>query len=253
MIITLTTDFGARDSFVGTMKGVILGIAPMVQIVDLTHGIAAGDIRGGAFALMTAAPFFPPGTLHVAVIDPGVGSARKAVAIRTGRAIFIGPDNGVLSWAVKGEDRLEIRSVENSEVFLPQVSNTFHGRDLFAPAAASLAAKREFCELGPELADFRRMDWPNPIRVHEGWKTEVIHVDIYGNAITAFPAARANGVQSVLLPGGKRIPFERFYAAVARGNPLAVIGSSGFVEIAINQGDAARELSLRIGSEVIIV
>ena len=253
MVITLTTDFGVRDSFVGTMKGVILGIAPTVQIVDLTHGIAAGDIPGGAFALMTAAPFFPPGTIHLAVIDPGVGSARKAVAIRTGRAIFIGPDNGVLSWAVKEEDPLEIRSVENSDVFLPQVSNTFHGRDLFAPAAAWLAAKRGFCELGPELAYFQRRDWPNPIRVQEGWKTEVIHVDTYGNAITAFPAVRTNGVQSVLLPGGERIPFERFYAAVARGNPLAVIGSSGFVEIAINQGDAARELNLRTGSEVIIV
>ena len=253
MIITLTTDFGLRDSFVGTMKGVILGIAPAVQIVDLTHGIAAGDVRGGAFALMTATPFFPPGTIHVAVIDPGVGSARKAIAIRTGRAIFIGPDNGVLSWAVKEADPLEIRSVENSDVFLPQVSNTFHGRDLFAPTAAWLAAKREFCELGPELAHFQRTDWPNPIRVQEGWKTEVIHVDTYGNAITAFPAVRTNGVQSVLLPGGKRIPFEGFYAAVPRGNPLAVIGSSGFVEIAINQGDAARELSLRTGSEVIIV
>jgi len=253
MIITLTTDFGLRDSFVGTMKGVILGIAPAVQIVDLTHGIAAGDVRGGAFALMTATPFFPPGTIHVAVIDPGVGSARKAVAIRTGRAIFIGPDNGVLSWAVKEADPLEIRSVENSDVFLPQVSNTFHGRDLFAPTAAWLAAKREFCELGPELAHFQRTDWPNPIRVQEGWKTEVIHVDTYGDAITAFPAVRTNGVQSVLLPGGKRIPFEGFYAAVPRGNPLAVIGSSGFVEIAINQGDAARELSLRTGSEVIIV
>lgn len=253
MIITLTTDFGVRDSFVGTMKGVILGIAPTVQIVDLTHGIAAGDVRGGAFALMTARPFFPPGTIHVAVIDPGVGSARKAVAIRTDRAVFIGPDNGVLSWAVKELDPLEIRSVENSDVFLPQVSNTFHGRDLFAPAAAWLAAKREFCELGPELTHFQRTDWPNPIRVQEGWKAEVIHVDTYGNAITAFPAVRTNGVQSVLLPGRKRIPFERFYAAVPRGNPVAVIGSSGFVEIAINQGDAARELSLRTGSEVIIV
>ncbi len=253
MIITLTTDFGLRDSFVGTMKGVILGIAPAVQIVDLTHGIAAGDIRGGAFALMTAAPFFPVGTIHVTVIDPSVGSARKAIAIRTRRAMFIGPDNGVLSWAVREQDSLEIRSVDNSEVFLTPVSYTFHGRDLFAPAAAWLAAKRGFCELGPELADFQRTEWPNPIRVQEGWKTEVIHVDTYGNAITAFPAARTDGVQSVVLPGGKRISFERFYAAVSRGTPLAVIGSSGFVEIAINQGDAAKELSLRTGSEVIVV
>ncbi len=253
MIITLTTDFGLRDSFAGTMKGVILGIAPAAQIVDLTHGIAAGDIRGGAFALMTAAPFFPAGTIHVAVIDPGVGSARKAIAIRAGRAIFLGPDNGVLSWAVKPEDVFEVRSVDNAEVFLPQMSNTFHGRDLFAPAAAWLAANREFFELGPELTGFQRMNWPNPIRVKEGWKTEVIHVDAYGNAITAFPALQANGVRAVLIPGEKRIPFERFYSAVSRGDSLAVVGSSGFVEIAINQGDAARELGLHTGSEVIIV
>ncbi|HEY5705099.1 MAG TPA: SAM-dependent chlorinase/fluorinase [Terrimicrobiaceae bacterium] len=253
MIITLTTDFGLRDSFVGTMKGVILGIAPTVKIVDLTHGIAAGDIRGGAFALMTAAPFFPAGTIHVAVVDPGVGSPRKAVAIRNRRAIFIGPDNGVLSWAVKDENPLEIRCVENPSFFLPQMSNTFHGRDLFAPTAAWLAANRGFSELGPELADFHRMNWPKPVRVQQGWKTEVVHVDIYGNSITAFPAAGVQGGQSVLLPGGMRIAFEPFYAAAPRGHALAIIGSSGFVEIAINQGDAASELSLRPGTEATIV
>jgi S-adenosylmethionine hydrolase len=250
MIITLTTDFGLRDSFVGTMKGVILGIAPSARIVDLSHGIAAGDIRGGAFALMTAAPFFPAETIHVAVIDPGVGSPRRAIAIRARRAIFIGPDNGVLSWAVKDEDSLEIRSVE--KMFSSQVSNTFHGRDIFAPAAAWLAATREFSDLGPQLADFQRTDWPNPIRLQEGWKTEVIYVDTYGNAITAFPAELTPGVQSALLPDGKRIPFEPFYSAVPRGNPLAVLGSSGFVEIAINNGNAAGELGLRPGSTMII-
>ena len=250
MIITLTTDFGLRDSFVGTMKGVILGIAPSARIVDLSHGIPAGDIRGGAFALMTAAPFFPAETIHVAVIDPGVGSPRRAIAIRARRAIFIGPDNGVLSWAVKDEDSLEIRSVE--KVFSSQMSNTFHGRDVFAPAAAWLAAKRAFSDLGPQLADFQRTEWPGPIRLPEGWKTEVIYVDTYGNAITAFPAELTQGVQSVLLPDGKRVPFERFYAAAPRGNPLAVLGSSGFVEIAINNGNAAVELGLRPGSTVVI-
>jgi S-adenosyl-L-methionine hydrolase (adenosine-forming) len=252
MIITLTTDFGLRDSFVGAMKGVIFGIAPAVHIVDITHGIAAGDIRGGAFALLTAAPFFPAETIHVAVIDPGVGSPRKAIAIRTPRATFLGPDNGVLSWAVREEDQLEIRSVENPELFLPHLSSTFHGRDLFAPAAAWLAGKRELRDLGPELADFQRTDWPNPVRVQEGWKTEVIHVDVYGNAITALPAERARAANFVLLPRGARIPFGQFYAVVPRGSPVALIGSSGFVEIAINQGDAANELSLSAGSEVIV-
>jgi S-adenosyl-L-methionine hydrolase (adenosine-forming) len=253
MIITLTTDFGLRDSFVGTMKGVILGIAPTVQIVDLTHGVAVGNIRGGAFSLMTAAPFFPAGTIHVAVIDPGVGSTRKAIAIRTRQSIFIGPDNGVLSWAVREQDILEIRTMENSALFLPQVSSTFHGRDVFAPAAAWLAAKREFRELGPELEDFQRASWPEPIRFQQGWKTEVIHVDTYGNAVTALAAGRAHEAQSVTLRGDIQIPFHQFYGAVPPGEALAIIGSSGFVEIAVNQGNAASELSLRPGSEVIVL
>lgn len=252
MIITLTTDFGLRDAFVGTMKGVILEIAPTVQTVDLTHGIAAGDVRSGAFALMTAAPFFPSGTIHVAVIDPGVGSARRALAISTPRAVFIGPDNGLLSWAVRQENVLEIRSIENSSFFLPRVSSTFQGRDLFAPAAANLAAKGRFSELGPELGSFQRITWPEPIHLKEGWKTEIIHVDVYGNAITTFPVEPATALHSVMLAGNMRIPFARFYGAVAPGHQLAVGGSSGFLEIAVNQGHAADQLSLRVGSEVVV-
>ncbi len=252
MIITLTTDFGFRDAFVGTLKGVILEIAPAVQIVDLAHGIAAGDIRGGAFALLTAASFFPAGTIHVAVIDPGVGSARKVLAISTPRAIFLGPDNGLLSWAVPPEDVLEIRSIENPAFFLPRVSSTFQGRDLFAPAAAHLAAKGKFSDLGPELGSFQRINWPEPIRLEEGWRTEIIHVDVYGNAITSFPIEPTAALDFVVLAGNTRIPFARFYGAVAPGHPLAVPGSSGFLEIAVNQGHAAGQLSLQIGSEVVV-
>lgn len=252
MIITLTTDFGIRDSFVGAMKGVILGIAPAVRIVDLSHGIPPGDVRKAAFALMTAAPFFPAGTIHIAVIDPGVGGSRKAIAIRTQDAIFIGPDNGVLSWAVKGQEHLEMRSVENKAFLLERVSSTFHGRDLFAPAAAWLASGKDFRDLGPELHEFQREAWNDPVRVQLGWQTEVIHVDGYGNAITAFRADHPHRVRSVLLADGRRLPLEQFYGAVAKGSALAVKGSSGFVEIAVNQGNAAVELGLDRGSEVII-
>lgn len=252
MIITLTTDFGQRDSFVGAMKGVILSNAPEAQIVDLAHGIAAGDVQGGAFALMTAAPYFPAGTIHIVVVDPGVGSARRAVAIRTRQAVFLGPDNGVLSWALKEEASPEVRNVENPDVILPRVSATFHGRDLFAPAAAWLARGRKFADLGPMLGGFQRLDWPTSTPVAEGWKTEVIHVDLYGNAITSFPGEQATGMRCVMLPGGVRIPFQPFYSAVLKGSPLAVLGSSGFVEIAINQGNAAKELSLGPGTSVII-
>ena len=253
MIITLTTDFGYRDSFVGTMKGVILGISSGVRIVDLSHGVAAGDIRGGAFTLMTATPFFPTGTVHVVVVDPGVGSTRRAIAIRTPQAIFLGPDNGVLSWAIRDEASPEVRSVSNQEFLLPRLSATFHGRDLFAPAAAWLAHGRAFADLGPEAATFERLHWPDCRSAAEGFHTEVIYVDIYGNCITAFSTEPAAAVRAVILSTGQRIPFLPSYSAVPAGSPLAVAGSSGFVEIAINRGNAAKELAIAPGASVTII
>jgi S-adenosylmethionine hydrolase len=151
---------------------------------------------------------------------------------------------------MRDETSPEIRSVERSGMMLPRVSATFHGRDLFAPAAAWLARGREFAELGPELSAFQRLTWPAPLPAGEGWKTEVVHVDVYGNAITALSAEQAIGMLYVRVCGGQRIPFERFYSAVPNGSPLAVLGSSGFVEVAINQGNAAKELCLAPGSQV---
>ena len=252
MIIALTTDFGQRDSFVGAMKGVILGLAPQVQIVDIAHEIRPGDVRAGAFALMTAAPYFPANTIHVVVVDPGVGGARKAIGIRSPKAIFLAPDNGVLSWTVKEERSPEVRSLENPTVRLPRLSATFHGRDLFAPAAAWLARGLPFTEMGPELTDFERLDWPKATPDAGGWKTEIIHVDVYGNAITALPAEQATGMHFVILPEERRIPFQPFYSAVPKGSPLAVLGSAGFVEVAINGGDAAKTFSLCPGTPVVI-
>ena len=252
MIITLTTDFGQRDSFVGAMKGVILGIAAQVCIVDIAHEIEPGDIRAAAFALMTAAPFFPAGTIHLVVVDPGVGSTRKAIAIRCAGATFVGPDNGVLTWAVKDESSLEVRSLKNPAVRLPRLSATFHGRDLFAPAAAWLAQGRPFAEVGPELNDFHRLDWPSATPVERGWQTEIIYVDVYGNAITALPGEQTADQQSVLLPGEQRVPIAPFYSAVPKGSPLAVVGSSGFLEIAIHGGNAAKTFDLRPGTQVLV-
>ena len=252
MIISLTTDFGKRDSFVGAMKGVVLGIAPEAQIVDIAHEIPPGDIRAAAFALMTAAPFFPARTIHLVVVDPGVGSARKAIAIRCAQATFLGPDNGVLSWAVRDEGPLEVRSLENPQIRLPRLSATFHGRDLFAPAAAWLAQGGRFAEIGPELNCFHRLDWPRATLVAGGWQTEIIHVDTYGNAITALKAEEAADKQSVILPGERRIAIAPFYSAVSKGSPLAVVGSSGLLEIAINGGDAAKTFDLRPGAQVLV-
>ena len=252
MVITLTTDFGQRDSFVGAMKGVVLSIAPRVRIVDIVHEIRPGDIRAGAFALMTAAPFFPAETIHLVVVDPGVGSARKAIAIRCAQATFLGPDNGVLSWAVKHEGSLEIRSLENPQIRLPRLSATFHGRDLFAPAAAWLAQGGPFVEIGPELNHFCRLEWPSATPVGEAWQTEIIYVDIYGNAITALSGEQAAEKQHVILPGERKIAIEPFYSAVAKGSPLAVVGSSGLLEIAINGGNAAKTLNLRAGTQLLV-
>jgi hypothetical protein len=159
-LITLTTDFGTRDWFVGTMKGVVLGIHPPATVVDLTHEIPPGDIRAGAFALMTACRFFPKGTVHVAVVDPGVGSRRRAIAVQTANSCFVGPDNGVLSWALMREKIKTIRLLENREFFLEPVSHTFHGRDIFAPVAAHLSRGVAVSRLGRELKDFVRLPWP---------------------------------------------------------------------------------------------
>ena len=138
-IITLTTDFGTKDWFVGSMKGVILGIQPEVLVVDITHDVSSGDIRGGAFALAASYSFFARGTIHLAVVDPGVGSDRAAIAVQTADYLFIGPDNGVLSWALRQESIKSIRKLENEKLFLRSISHTFHGRDIFAPVAAHLS------------------------------------------------------------------------------------------------------------------
>src|SRR5208283_126339 len=161
-LITLTTDFGTRDWFVGTMKGVILSRCPRAAIVDITHEIPAGDIRAGAFALAAGCRFFPKGTVHVAVVDPGVGSARHAIVVQTANYFFVGPDNGVLSFALAKEKIKTIRRLENKGIFLQPVSCTFHGRDIFAPVAARLCRGFPIHKLGPLQKDFVRLPWPEP-------------------------------------------------------------------------------------------
>lgn len=275
-LITLTTDFGTRDWFVGTMKGVIVGINPRATVVDVTHEIPAGDIKAGAFALVAACRFFPQGTVHVAVVDPGVGTARKALAVQTEKHFYVGPDNGLLSWALRGERIKAIRALENEDYFLPEVSGTFHGRDIFAPVAAHLSRRVPMQKLGPALKEIVRLPWPEPRQTRPGVQGEIIYLDAFGNAITNIAAAG--------LPGGARGPHRaagcarpclrreedpaphlrvfrgrRFlcpvassYQAVLPGEPVAVIGSSGFLEIAVNGGSAVRRFGLRIGNTVMV-
>jgi S-adenosyl-L-methionine hydrolase (adenosine-forming) len=248
-IITLTTDFGREDWFVGTMKGVILGIEADATIVDLTHEVPRQDIRAGAFALAASYRFFPQGTIHVAVVDPGVGSARKAMAVRTPRFIFVGPDNGVLSWALRNEEVLEVRGLENERYFAGAVSRTFQGRDLFAPVAAWLSRGVKFSTLGPKLPALLKLPWPEPARTAGGWRGEIVYIDRYGNCVTNLPAELVpQSVRRKVVVKKRPIPLKDFYAAVDRGKPLAIASSNGFLEVAVNGGSAAKQLKLVIGS-----
>lgn len=251
-VITLTTDFGSRDWFVGTMKGVILGINPKASIADICHEIPPGDIRAGAFALMVSCRFFPKGTIHVAVVDPGVGSERKAIAVQTTNYIFVGPDNGVLSFALANEKTKRIQRLGNARYFLRPTSHTFHGRDIFAPVAAYLSSGVAMDKLGPKQREIVRVPWPKPKISNNQIRGEVIYVDRFGNAITNIENASLGSNKRLhVTVAAKRIcAVEPFYQSVPPGKAVAVPGSSGFLEIAINGGSAARSLDLEIGCTV---
>jgi S-adenosyl-L-methionine hydrolase (adenosine-forming) len=255
-VITLTTDFGTRDWFVGTMKGVIAGIAPKAKVIDLTHELPPGGIRGGAFALAASCRFFPKGTVHVVVVDPGVGSRRKAIAVRTAGGIFVGPDNGVLSWALAKEQIVAIHSLENEDYFLQPVSRTFHGRDVFAPAAAHLSRGVPIKKLGPAVTDLVRLEWPEPRRRPGGLEGEVVYIDRFGNAITNLDSGllQARHWASCEIHAKRRrlCPLGSFYQGVARNTPVALLGSSGFLEIAVNGGSAEKLLGVRTGDQVVL-
>lgn len=251
-VITLTTDFGTSDWFVGTMKGVILKIHPRARIVDLTHEIGPGDIHAGAFALAASAPYFPTGTVHVAVVDPGVGGKRRPIAIRTRRGVFIGPDNGVLSLAAANEEVRSVRVLQNERLFLKHISRTFHGRDIFAPVAAHLSQGTAFRKIGARAGSYVQVNRPQPCVEADGIHGEVVYVDRFGNAITNIPADA--------VPAGDRLEvwmkttqvgtLEPSYGSVPTGAPVAVVGSTGFVELAINGGSAAGVLALKPGDPI---
>jgi S-adenosylmethionine hydrolase len=251
-VISLTTDFGTSDWFVGTMKGVILNIHPRAHIVDLSHEIPAGDIRGGAFALACGYRFFPEGTIHVAIVDPGVGGPRRAIAVRTRHYTFVGPDNGVLSLALAREKVRSVRLLSNPKLHRGTTSHTFHGRDVFAPVAAHLAARAAFRKLGPRAGSYVQLAWPQPRVTGSGVEGEVVQIDRFGNAITNIEAGHLShfSAAGIQLRGRDVCRVETFYAAVPEGDPVGVIGSSGFLELAVRGGSAARTLGLKRGSPV---
>jgi S-adenosylmethionine hydrolase len=259
-IITLTTDFGRADGYVGAMKGVMLGICPEATLVDISNEIRPQAVRQAAYVLESAAPYFPPGTVHLVVVDPGVGSARRPIAVQTERAIYVAPDNGVLSTVLTREPDCLAVHLTQEQYRLPVVSNTFHGRDLFAPAAAHLACGVDLREMGKVLAvtDLVRMDrsQPEPIG-EEAWQGEILHIDRFGNLITnvELPLLQSETPERdrgwVFVIGSERIEgLSRTFADVEPGQLVAYIGSSGYLEIGVRGADAVRRLGVDIGSPV---
>ncbi len=251
-VIALTTDFGLEDPFVGIMKGVILGVCPGARLVDVTHGIPPQDVLSGCLALEAAAPFFPGGTVHLAVVDPGVGTLRPAVAVRTARALFVAPDNGLLSFLAEAEVE-EVRRIENPDLWLHPVSRTFHGRDVFAPVAAHLAAGVPLERVGPPAGGIHRIRVPHALRAGDTVLGEILAFDRFGNALTSIRRGDVGFEPGALEVAGRRVPVLSAYAEASPGEPLALWGSTGRLEVSVREGSALRDLGLKRGDPVRVV
>ena len=253
VVVTLTSDFGTRDAYVAELKAAVLSLVSDVQLVDVTHEVAPHDVAGGALVLEAAAPWFPPGTVHVAVVDPGVGSARRGVALASGGQLFVGPDNGLFTPFLAGGDWAAFEIVA-PEYRRPTVSPTFHGRDVFAPAAAHLALGLAPSRLGPPLRDPVRLAWPEA-RARAGQVAGVVlHVDRFGNLVTSIRAAAlgALGAAAAVRVGGRALRIVETYADLRPGAVGALVGSQGRLEIAVREGSAARVLRARRGTPVLV-
>jgi S-adenosyl-L-methionine hydrolase (adenosine-forming) len=242
--ITLLTDFGTADYFVGAMKGVILSINPQAVIVDITHEIPAQDVAAGAWQLLAAYDTFPAGTIHVAVVDPGVGSARRAVVVSAGEHLFVGPDNGIFTHVYDRRPQFEAFHVTETKYFRQPVSNTFHGRDIFAPVAAALSTGVDPSFLGPPISD--------PIRLSISAEPQIIHIDRFGNLITNITRDKFYQGASLLVNGNAITAFRNFFGEDVGEpeEPFAIWGSAGFLEIAVNGGSAAEVLGAKRGDEI---
>ncbi len=256
-VIALMTDFGTRDHYVASMKGVILQINPNVTIVDVTHDIAAQDLVHGAFVLRQSLPFFPPGTIFVAVVDPTVGSSRPILAARYSDRVVLAPDNGLLTLLHRDAQLQEIRVVENRRFFANTISSTFHGRDVFAPVAAHLSTGVALGHLGPSADHIEILDLTKPAFDPDGSIVgEVMLVDLFGILITNvstmdLPAPpSAHGSLRVSVADKPVGPIHTTYADAAVGEPIAIIGSSQMLEIAVNRGNAAEKLQAKRGTAV---
>jgi len=257
-IISLLSDFGLKDPYVAEMKAVILSICPETRIVDITHGVEKFNIRMGAFMLASAAPYFPKGTIHVAVVDPGVGTKRRPIVVVTKQAVYVGPDNGLLMLAAQKQGVTHVYHITNREFMLPKISRTFHGRDIFTPTAAHLAKGKAPSEVGPEIHDYAVPKFAAPSLDKNMLHGEILHIDDFGNMITNISEEElkktgirdGDNLQVELREKQIGLKLCRAYGEVGARCPLAIIGSHGFLEISVNQDSAARRFEAKIGEPV---
>ncbi len=254
-IITLTTDFGTSDHLVGSMKGVILNINQAARIVDLNHSVVPYDILDGALSLANSYKFFPPRTVHVIIVDPGVGTERRPILVTGEKHFFVAPDNGVLSMIYEREP-CTVRHITAEHYFLNPISPTFHGRDIFAPTAAWLSKTFQTEAFGEAITDFVRFTMPKAKTTGQAVKGVVLRVDAFGNLMTNLTAedlpggALGEGAIKLAVNGKPVVKFAQTFASGNPAEPIAMLGSAGYIEIAVNRGSAARTLGVNRGAEV---
>ncbi|GFO98081.1 hypothetical protein ig2599ANME_2297 [groundwater metagenome] len=256
MVITLLTDFG--DLYPASMKGVIFGINPAANIVDISHSVPRHDVRAGAFMLMSCVRYFPPGTVHIAVVDPGVGTQRRPIAVRAesrdfGVHYFIGPDNGLLIPAARSMGKIGVYEITNKDLFDQNVSSTFHGRDIFAPLGAHISKGMDISEVGKLISDFVDLDFGSIKKKEDSLEGKVIFIDEFGNIVTNISSDLIDFQPGdVMEIENKRVVFQRSYGFCREGEPLALIGSHGYLEIAVNKRNAANLFIKKQGDKIFI-
>ena len=255
MPITLTTDFGLKDPYQGAMKGAILSVNPDAGIVDITHLVSPGEVIEGAFVLLESCGFFPQGTIHAGVVDPGVGGARRPILVETEKFFFVGPDNGLFSLALRNERVKRVVHLTEDKYFRSEVSKTFHGRDIFGPVAAHLSLGVSPSEFGADTTDIREISLPAPTREKGVIAGEVIYIDSFGNIITNINGgdALSFGPDACVELNGIEIEgLKRTYSEATGGSPLALISSFDFLEIAVNAGNAGKTFNASVGDKVLL-
>ncbi|MFN4257744.1 MAG: S-adenosyl-l-methionine hydroxide adenosyltransferase family protein [Gemmataceae bacterium] len=251
-LITLTTDFGTDSPYVAALKGVVLGIQPRARVLDLSHAIPPQDVRHAAFFLAESVPYFPPGTLHVVVVDPGVGSSRHILYVENQGQRLLVPDNGCWTWLIDADQPPTVRRLIETAYWRSNVSATFHGRDIFAPVAGWLSRGLDPQALGPLTTEWVSLPKPALEPTVNGWRGEVVFIDHFGNLITNIPGAALATAQTILMDNREVANRVRTYADAAPGTLVALVSSGGWLEIAVVQGNAAQRLQVIAGARVLV-